>query len=247
MKAVGGMRRLERVKTGIERFDEIIGGGFPKGATVLVTGGTGTGKTTFAIQFLVEGLKNGENGLLITCEEEPDRLYREMEQFGWDLKKFEEEGKLVVIDVASTKAGMPTSTKYREFQPRVANIDMDLVMLMGKAIREKNVRRVVVDSVPALALRVKGAEALRELLFRIYSILERFECTSVVITEIAGGGGALSRYGVEEFLSSGVIKLSMEKEEGKWVRKIQVVKMRGTKHDLNEHVFKITEKGIEVE
>lgn len=237
---------MERVRTGVEGLDKILGGGVPKGSSVLVTGGTGTGKTTLAMQFLMEGLRSGENCLLITCEEEPRRLYMEMKQLGWDFEKFEKEGKLVVIDAASTKAGMPTTTVYKEFQPRSASIDMDLVVLVGKAIREHNVKRVVLDSVPALALRVGKSEALRELLFRVYSMLERFDCTSFVVTEIPEGGNALSRYGVEEFLSSGVIKLSLQKEGDKWVRKIQVVKMRGTKHDLNEHIFEIAEGGIKL-
>lgn len=237
---------MERVKTGVEGLDRILGGGVPRGSSVLVTGGTGTGKTTLSMQFLMEGLQNGENCLLVTCEEGPRRLYMEMKQLGWDFEKFEKDGKLIVIDAASTKAGMPTITTYKEFQPRSANIDMDLVVLIGKAIREYNVKRVVLDSVPALALRVGKSEALRELLFRVYSMLERFDCTSFVITEIPKGEGALSRYGVEEFLSSGVIKLSLQKEGGKWVRKMQVVKMRGINHDLNEHVFEITEEGIKL-
>lgn len=238
---------MDRVKTGVEGLDRILGGGVPKGSSVLVTGGTGTGKTTLSMQFLMEGLRNGENCLLVTCEEEPRRLYEEMKQLGWDFEKYEKEGKLIVIDAASTKAGMPTATVYRDFQPRSANIDMDLVVLIGRAIKEYNVRRVVLDSVPALALRVGKSEALRELLFRVYSMLERFECTSFIITEIPEGEGSLSRYGVEEFLSSGVVKLSLQKEGGKWVRKIQVVKMRGTRHDLNEHVFEIAEGGIRLE
>jgi len=237
---------LERVKTGVEGLDRILGGGVPRGSSVLVTGGTGTGKTTLSMQFLMEGLQNGENCLLVTCEEEPRRLYMEMKQLGWDFEKFEKDGRLIVIDAASTKAGMPTATTYKDFQPRSANIDMDLVVLIGKAIREYNVKRVVLDSVPALALRVGKPEALRELLFRVYSMLERFDCTSFVVTEIPEGEGFLSRYGVEEFLSSGVIKLSLQREGGKWVRKIQVVKMRGTSHDLNEHVFEITKEGIKL-
>ncbi len=237
---------MERVKTGIEGLDRILGGGVPRGSSVLVTGGTGTGKTTVSMQFLMEGLLNGEGCLLVTCEEEPHRLYMEMKQLGWDFEKFEKEGKLVVIDAASTKAGMPTTTTYRDFQPKSANIDMNLVVLIGRAIREYNVKRVVLDSVPALALRVGKPEALRELLFRVYSMLERFECTSFVVTETLEGEGSLSRYGVEEFLSSGVIKVSLQKEGGKWIRKMQVVKMRGTRHDLNEHVFEITEGGIKL-
>ncbi|MEM4675612.1 MAG: ATPase domain-containing protein [Nitrososphaerota archaeon] len=232
------------MKTGVEGLDKILGGGVPKGSSVLVTGGTGTGKTTLVMQFLMEGLRNGESCLLITCEEEPRRLYIEMKQLGWDFEKFEKEGKLVVIDAASTKVGMPTTTIYKELQPKSTSIDMDLVVLIGKAIKECNVKRVALDSVPALALRVRKAETLRELLFRVYSMLERFDCTSFVVTEIPEGKGALSRYGVEEFLSSGVIKLSLQKEGEKWVRKMQVVKMRGTKHDLNEHTFEIAEGGI---
>ena len=83
---------IVRVPTGIPGLDKLIQGGLVKNSANLVAGGTGTGKTIFAIQFLVEGVKRKEPGIYITFEEKKKKVYLDMLEFGWDLEKYEKEG-----------------------------------------------------------------------------------------------------------------------------------------------------------
>ncbi|MCK4247781.1 MAG: circadian clock protein KaiC, partial [Methanomicrobia archaeon] len=85
------------IKTGVPGLDEMLTGGIPQGRTILVTGSTGTGKSTLGVEFLIEGARNSENGILVSLEEDSEDLYEDYLNFGWDLKKLEEENKIRVI------------------------------------------------------------------------------------------------------------------------------------------------------
>jgi len=87
----------EKVPTGIKGLDKLIAGGFERGSAVLVAAGGGSGKSIFATQFLVEGMQNNETGIYISFEENKDRFYRHMLVFGWDLQKFESEGRFIFL------------------------------------------------------------------------------------------------------------------------------------------------------
>src|SRR3989441_8749006 len=87
--------RMTRQKTGIVELDAMLRGGFLERDAVMVAGSAGTGKTTLSLQHLVNGItKFGEPGIYLTFEQLPDQIYRDAENFGWDLKKLEEQGKL---------------------------------------------------------------------------------------------------------------------------------------------------------
>ncbi|MGQ4872254.1 MAG: ATPase domain-containing protein, partial [Candidatus Thorarchaeota archaeon] len=96
--------KIERVKTGIPGLDELIEGGFPKGDTILVAGKAGTGKSILATQFLYRGAVDyGEPGVLVTLEEPPRLIKRNMMRFGMDLEKLEREGMLAIVDLSPAK------------------------------------------------------------------------------------------------------------------------------------------------
>jgi len=103
----------DRVKTGVKGLDELIGGGLPKSSSILLSGEAGTGKTIFSLQYIYSGAKDyGEPGIYVTFEEKPDELRREALQFGWDLKKYEDEKKIVILDAASLRVGVPTDENF---------------------------------------------------------------------------------------------------------------------------------------
>ena len=81
---------MERIETGIYGLDQLIEGGLLDKSSIVVVGSSGTGKTTFAMQFLMHGIENGEQGLYVTMEESPEQLMREAEMLGWDMKKHHE-------------------------------------------------------------------------------------------------------------------------------------------------------------
>ncbi|MBT4732160.1 circadian clock protein KaiC, partial [Candidatus Woesearchaeota archaeon] len=86
------MIRNERVGTGISKIDKLISGGFKKNSVNLVVGNAGSGKTTLAMQYLVDGLKKGEAGIYITFDENKEKLYDDFAEFGWELERFERMG-----------------------------------------------------------------------------------------------------------------------------------------------------------
>ena len=89
-----------KVKTGIEGLDNFIEGGFPKGRVYLVAGETGTGKTTFALQYLYYGVSYGDNGIYVTIDEKPERVVEDALTLGWDLEKLIDENRLLMVELS---------------------------------------------------------------------------------------------------------------------------------------------------
>ena len=232
--------QVERVRTGIPGLDEITGGGYPQGATILVCGGSGTGKTIFCTQFLHSGITEyNEPGIFVTLEERPSDLREEMLSLGWDLEEHERHGDLIIIDGASLKTLMPPYGRYSLSEG--FNVDT-LVFEIYKAARKINAKRLVIDSLPGLELKFSELSEFRQALSRLSFLLLEFGITSLMTTESVDPS-LFSRYGIEEFVVRGVIILSLE-EEGLQLRRFcRVRKMRGTVHSLKSIPFEITDKG----
>src|SRR6185437_3440471 len=92
---------LERVKTGVEAFDELVMGGLPRARTTVVGGTPGSRKTVFATQFIAHGITTfGENGVLVTFEEPPSDIEANMRGSGWELGQWQKEGRLAFVDAS---------------------------------------------------------------------------------------------------------------------------------------------------
>lgn len=229
---------LERTKTGIPGLDEITGGGYPQGATILVCGGSGTGKTIFCTQFLHSGITQNEPGIFVTLEERPSDLREEMLSMGWDLAEHERNGDLIIVDGASLKTLMPP---YEYSLSEGFNVD-NVVFEIYKAARKINAKRLVIDSLPGMELRFNGLSEFRQALSRLSFLLLELDVTSLMTTESVDPS-LISRYGIEEFIVKGVIVLSLEEDGPQLKRFLRVRKMRGTMHSLRSIPFEITEKG----
>ncbi|MDK2869757.1 MAG: hypothetical protein PWP39_992 [Pyrococcus sp.] len=239
------LQPIRRVKSGIPGFDELIEGGFPEGTTVLLTGGTGTGKTTFAAQFIYKGAEEyGEPGVFVTLEERAKDLRREMAAFGWDFEKYEKEGKIAIIDGVSSIAGIPSEEKFvLEDRFNVENF-LRYVYRVVKAI---NAKRLVIDSIPSIAMRLEEENRIREVLLKLNTILLEMGVTTILTTETPDPQhGRISRYGIEEFIARGVVILDLQERNIELKRYILIRKMRGTRHSMKKYPFEIGPNGIVV-
>ena len=220
---------MERVPTGIKGLDDLIGGGFPKGSTILVTGGPGTGKTTFGMNFLVSGcLKFKEKGLYISLEEDIERVRRSMEiSFNWPLGQLIKKGFLKMV-----KAELYDFDKLR--------------MLIEDEVESIKAERLVIDPITILSLYFENPLEIRRGIIRLDKMLKKMGCTTILTCEIPEGMSGISSFGVEEFTSDGIIILKLFQKKGKYFRTLTIRKMRATKHEIGLHPMEITKDGIVV-
>jgi circadian clock protein KaiC len=232
--------------TGIPGVEEILGGqGIPRGHTILVSGGPGSGKTTFAIQYLHAGaIRFDEPGLYITMDEDPADIKRNMANFGWDLGALEQQIKLMFVNVSPvrvvpTERGGLVQLGMKEFKL------VNLLEAIRAGVEEIQAKRVVIDPVTMFMLQypdeTERIHAMRDLIAE----LRKTDCTHLLISELRGSG--LEReYQFEEYLSQGVILLRTFLRGDRVIRMFQVEKMRGLDVDTQPRPYEITEAGIEV-
>jgi len=236
---------VDRVKSGIQGFDELIEGGFPQGTTVLVTGPTGSGKTTFGVQFVYRGVERyDEPGVIVTLEERAQDIRKEMKAFGWDLEKYEKEGKLAIIDGVSAVVGLPSEERF----VLEGNLNAeDFLRYIYRVVKSIRAKRLVVDSIPSIAFRLKEEDKIRNVLLQMNTILLEMGVTAILTTEAPDPQrGKISRYGMEEYIARGVILLDFMERDVELKRYLLIRKMRETKHQMKKFPFEITEEGIVV-
>lgn len=226
------MAQIERIPTGVPGLDELIEGGLPKGRITLITGAAGSGKTTLGMQFLHNGCTSfGDNGLFVTLEEEAADLISDMSRYGWELERLADQGRFSVLQ---------SPIPFEVNQERIS-IDSLLDNIHQRAMKV-DAKRIVFDSIASLGLPYGDAVTLRRDVLRIGAMLRELGCTTLLLTEMLEGEARITRYGIEQFVAHGVIALHVTPT----YRAIQVVKMRGTNHDMGIHRLRITEKGIVV-
>ncbi len=233
---------MGKVKTAIQGLDELIEGGYVENDVIIVTGGPGAGKTTFGIQYLVGGAMNyNEPGVLVVMDETPSRIIRDMWRFGWDIEKLVAQKKLKIIyadpfkytrfvkSPDSSPIGVLAATK---------NIG-DVFKLIQTEVQAIKAKRVFIDSITSIQLSSDENE-VRQIVSELIKNLEFLDCTTLMTSEIQSD----NQFSVEEYLSSGVIRLHVFRVGGSRVRAIEILKMRGVKHDETLHPYDIQEKGI---
>lgn len=242
----------ERCPTGVEGLDDLINGGFPRGRTILLAGTCGTGKTTFAVQYLINGIeKYGECGVFVTLEQNSDEIRKDMKHFGMDLKKYEDDNRLVLIDTSLSKIGLKDFvstlpiTPQKSFSLLPGEFDMEKVIGLALEAGQKiGAKRIAVDSLPALNVLVDDTADIRRMLVNVNSELKKNNMTTVLISEMKEEDG-ISKYDVEEYIADGV--LILRANEALDTRTFKIRKMRTTKHSLKPHTLEFNENGVYIQ
>ncbi|MCD6557429.1 MAG: AAA family ATPase [Candidatus Aenigmarchaeota archaeon] len=213
---------IKRIKFNIPGFDALVPEGVPESDLILLTGFAGTGKTIFGLHFLVS---SPEPGIFVSFEESLDQIRETAETFGWDLKKMEDENKLRLV-------------KYDPF--RIEDI-MDIIQ---NSIKEINARRIVIDSVSALGMHIGHKNDIRIMMQQLNNLIRKNKCTGIVISEIPNIREGISRFGIEEFVTDGIILLHRVLKNGEFHRVLTILKMRATEHSRKLHPYDITSQGF---
>jgi KaiC domain protein len=220
------------VLTGIDGLDEMLGRGVPAGHILTVMGSFGTGKTTFALQFLMQGLINGEKAIFISLEEDVESIVANAASFGWELKPYLKDKRLHIVKLEPADA-KTTVTRVKSELPEF--------------VRRSGASRVAVDSISLLNMLFADDAERREKLFSLCKQLKSTGATCVFTAEVKDDNPRSSRDGLVEYVSDGVIGLRFnERENGDVQLVMQVIKMRRLKHPRSVKPYSITDQGLEV-
>jgi KaiC/GvpD/RAD55 family RecA-like ATPase len=217
-----------RVPTGIDGFDDLIGGGFQRRGLIIVAGSPGTGKTVFGATFLCKGVELGEAGVYVSFAEDRETFARNMSvHLG---RRFEEclrKGKCSFLDLVTMKE--------KGVSPILESILAE--------VRRVKARRLVIDSFSAMVQAFKDPADLRVVLHSIfYRMVRQLDCTTLLVVEAPADGESL---GAEKFVADGVIILRRLRFDERDVREIEVAKLRGTEIRRSTHLFTLY-KGFRV-
>ena len=227
---------LPKAPTSIQGLDEITGGGLPRGRPTLVCGGAGCGKTLFAMEFLVWGATEfNEPGVFISFEETEKELTANVASLGIDLNKLVAQKKIWLEHI------------HIESEEIEQNGDYDLEGLFVRihyAIESIGAKRVVLDTIETLFSELPNQKILRSELRRLFNWLKKKGVTTIITAE--RGDGKLTRNGLEEYVSDCVILLDHRVSDQSSIRRLRIVKYRGSAHGTNEYPFLIDEDGFSV-
>jgi len=235
----------ETVSTGCKTLDQLIGGGIIEGTALLINGGAGTGKTTLGLQFLVEGARESdEKGLYILVEGDPIRILSQYESL--KLGEHVKTGNITILDLAQSRIGI--SRNY--LSPNIIHCpeaDLNHALLhIFELIEERNIQRVVLDSVDAfMTIVMREIIQARDVLFRITEFCRHEGVTSIFISEKSKTVDYRTDP-FEEHVADGVLSLDREIIGNQAIRTLQILKMRGIAHDSRIHPFKISDTGVHI-
>jgi circadian clock protein KaiC len=232
---MGNMNNLTPLaSTGIRGLDASICGGLPRNRIYLVEGDPGVGKTTLALQFLMNGVSQNEQVLMVSLAEAPHELESVAESHGWDLSK------ILVHNIGPTAYG--EEEQYSIMQPSEIELS-DTIQRIVKEVERVKPARVVVDSLSEVRLLAQSSLRYRRQILALKHMFSKLNCTVLLLDDRAGE----TRDQTLQSLVHGVIELQKYSPVyGKGRRKLQVVKLRGVDFQNGFHDFNIVRGGIEV-
>jgi len=238
----------DRCQTGIKGFDELVGGGLPRGRTILVNGSCGTGKTVFSTQFLYNGAVHyGEPGIYVMLEQDVGEFKEDMAGFGLNLQKLQAEGKVIIINASLAKREggnfLELKSETHDISPDMASVDKICDVIREAATKIK-AKRAVIDSLSSMTITFDDTQALRRVVLDLNYTLKKIGLTTLIISdEIAGDvTEAAQKYVVDGVLTLRYVTVGPDPG-----RTLVIDKMRKTRHSENIHALKFTKDGIEIQ
>ncbi|AOW80986.1 circadian clock protein, KaiC [Halodesulfurarchaeum formicicum] len=224
---------IPRINVGIEGLDAMIQEGVPDRSLMAVIGGAGTGKTTFALQFLQEALRNDGKAVFITLEENRERILRSASQKGWDFEAAVADGSLAVLDLDPVDMANSLTSIRSELPRLVGDFEAD---------------RLVLDSVSLLEMMYDDQATRRTEIYDFANALKRAGVTTLVTSEASEETAYASRFGIIEYLTDAVFVLQYVRPEDFQETRlaVEIQKIRDANHARESKPYELTSGGIEV-
>jgi KaiC/GvpD/RAD55 family RecA-like ATPase len=220
-----------RIKTGIAGLDALIEGGLLPGRIYVVSGPPGSGKTTFGVQFLACGAWQGERGLFVSLVEDVENIVYDMSTFSFKVEELIKSGKLLFMDLGEALEASVEFPTYKQLLGRIA-----------EHVKFRGIKRLVIDSISAIKFIGSDPKFEKKQMGEFMRGLQKIGSTTLLLSEMTDP----ERYLPEHFLAHGVIFLHNFLSDSQMMRAIQIIKMRGTRHDCNLRRFEITKNGIKI-
>jgi len=223
---------IPRVDIGIEGLDQMIQGGIPQRHLIVTIGSAGTGKTTFGLQFLHHGLRNGENAVFLTLEQSHDAILDTASDRGWGFEEYEEQGQLAIVDLDPVEMANSLDNIRGELPALIEKFDAD---------------RLVLDSVSLLEMMYDDQSRRRTEVFDFTRSLKQAGVTTMLVSEASETNPFASRHGIIEYLTDAVFILQYVRSDTSETRlAVEIQKIRNANHSRETKPYEITNDGISV-
>ena len=222
----------ERLSTGNKELDKLLDGGFLRNSMILLAGNPGAGKTILSSNFIYDGaLNHNEPGVYACFAETRKRLIQDMNKFDIDFEPMIRRSKIEVLDLSIGSETEVQSALNQIFE----------------AITTLRARRLVVDSIAAMAMGLETEFEKRHLIRLLYRLILKTGCTTIAITDIPWNTNRIGE-SIEEFVADGIILMEHYYDpSGDLTRQLRITKMRGTNHSKKTHNYMITAKGLDIQ
>jgi circadian clock protein KaiC len=229
--------KFERIQTGIAGLDNVLNGGLPKGHLYLVEGDPGTGKTTLALQFLLEGIRNGESVIYVTLSESKMELEQVAASHGWPFEL------LHIFEMAPLQDDLSPEAQYTVFHPSEVELS-DTITAILEQVDLCKPQRVVFDSLSELRMLARDPLKYRRQVLALKRHFAGRNCTVLLLDDRTAEGSHDLQL---QSIAHGVVMMqSLERDFGIKRRRMEIRKLRGSSYREGFHDYTIETGGIHV-